>query len=118
MTLKIFRSSCYSLKYKYFKLNEDDILSIVKDYLLTQLDLEQSQGKLGIVQANNGVIHVVAAFGEADNDSIQNLDLKVLANEIELNGPISALDDSFHMNLREANEQLQKLLEKLENEGI
>lgn len=107
------------MKHNYFKLNEDDILHIVKDYLLSQLDLEQSQGNLGIVQAGDGAIHVVAAFGEVDDDSVEELDLPSLANEIALNGPISSLDDSFHMNLNsaEAKEQLQKLLEKLENEG-
>lgn len=51
--LKILRRSCYSLKHNYFRLNENDILSIVKDYLLAQLDIEQSQGKLEIIQTEN-----------------------------------------------------------------
>lgn len=120
MILKILRRSCYSLKHNYFRLNEDDILHIVKNYLFSHLDLETSQGNLGIVQADDGTIHLVAAFGEADDDYIQKLELQSLANEVALNGPISSLGDSFHMNLNsaEAKEQLQKLLDKLEDEGI
>lgn len=106
------------MKHNYFKLNEDDILSIVKDYLLTQLDYNQSQGNLALVQSENNEIHLIAAFGEVSDNSIQNLDLKNLANTISLNGPISSLQNEFHTKSSEAKTVLHNLIEKLENEGI
>ena len=100
------------MKHNYFKLNEDDILSIVKEYLLTQLVYNQSQGNLALVQSENNEIHLVAAFGEVNDDSIQNLDLKNLASTISLNGPISSLKDEFQFKLNspEAKTALQKYL--------
>ncbi|MER2119519.1 MAG: hypothetical protein ABS935_04580 [Solibacillus sp.] len=108
------------MKHNYFKLNEDDIISILKDYLLTQLDYNQSQGNLALVQSENNEIQLIAAFGEASDDSIHKLDLKNLASTIPLNGPISALMDEsqFNLNSPEAKTALEKFIEKLENEGI
>ena len=107
------------MKHNYFKLNEDDILSIVKEYLFIQLNYNQSQGNMALVQSENNEIHIVAAFGEVNDDSIQNLDLKNLASTISLNGPISSLKDEFQFNLNspEAKTALQKFIGKLENEG-
>ena len=50
MSLNIHKSIVTNFNHIYFKLNEDDILHIVKGYLLTQLDLEQSSGTLNFVQ--------------------------------------------------------------------
>lgn len=106
------------MKHNYFKLSDDDILSIVKEYLLTQLDYNQSQGNMALVQSENNEIHIVAAFGEVNDDSIQNLDLKNLASTISLNRPISSLKKEFQFNLNspEAKTALQKFIGKLENE--
>ena len=67
MNLNIYESS--------FTLWSIDILHIVKGYLLTQLDLEQSSGTLDFVQFENGDIQVVAAFDEISDGSIQDLNL-------------------------------------------
>ena len=108
------------MKNRYFKLNEDDILHIVKDYLLTQLDWEQSLGTLDFVHSENGDIQVVAAFGGIADDSIQALNLQAIAHKINFNGPVSSLDESFLIDLEspEMKQKLQKLLEKLKDDEI
>ncbi len=111
MSLNIHESSVTNLNHIYFKLNKDDILHIVKGYLLTQLDLEQSSGTLDFVQSENS---------EISYDSIQDLNLQALANKINLNGPVSSLDESFliDFNSPEMKQKLQKLLEKLKDGEI
>lgn len=120
MSLNIHGSIVTNFNHIYFKLNEEDILHIVKGYLLTQFDLEQSSGTLDFVQSENDDIQVVAAFGEISDDSIQDLNLQALANSINLNGPVSSLDESFliDFNSPDMKQKLQKLLEKLKDGEI
>lgn len=88
--------------------------------MLNQLDYKESKGNLALIQSENHEIHLIAVFGEVNDHSIQKLDLKNLASTISLNGPVSSLKEEFQFNLNspEAKAELQKLIEKLENEGI
>ncbi|MFF5996085.1 hypothetical protein AAGS61_15235 [Lysinibacillus sp. KU-BSD001] len=108
------------MKHSYFKLNEEDILHIVKDFLLQQLNSEQSQGNLALVQASKDELHLVAAFSNIEDDSIQQLDLQSLGKTIDYNGPISSLTDSNFIDTSstETKEKVQQLLQKLKDEGI
>lgn len=103
---------------KYFKLNEDDILSIVKDYLLEQMEFETSQGHLNLVITPEGDINLLAAFSNLEDDSIQQIDLQEVGNQIDYNGPVSSLKNSSYIDLNnpETKERIQKLLAQLEDE--
>ena len=120
VSIKFIRAMNLNIYESSFTIWSIDILHIVKGYLLTQLDLEQSSGTLDFVQSENGDIQVVAAFGEISDDSIQNLNLQALANKINWNGPVSSLDESFliDFNSPKVKQKLQKLLEKLKDGEI
>lgn len=110
---------CYSLNHKYFKLNEDDILSIVKDYVIEQMEVDTSQANLKLVTTPEGEINLVAVVGKLEeDDSIEQLDLQEIGNHIDYNGPISSLEDSYLVNPSspETKKVIQKLLEKLQDE--
>ena len=104
--------------YKYFKFNEDDILSIVKDYLLEQMAFNTSQGRLNLVINPEGDINLIAAFSNLEDDLIQQIDLQEVGNQMDFNGPVSSLKDSFYIDPSnpEMKEVIQKLLAKLEDE--
>lgn len=60
-----------------------------------------------MIQSEEHDIYLVATFGEANDDFIQELDLKNLASNISLNGPVSSLKDEFllHLNSPETNSE-------------
>ena len=51
-------------KRQYFKLNEDDILGIVSDYLSTQVDFETFKSRLAFVENEDNEYRIIAAYGE------------------------------------------------------
>lgn len=118
MISKILRRLCCSLNHKYFKLSEEDILSIIKDYVIEQLGTDTSQVKLKLVAAPEGGVNLVAAVGNIEDDSLAQVDLQEIGNQIDYNGPVSSLSDSFLVNpgSSETKELIQKLLEKLQDE--
>ncbi|WP_413363465.1 hypothetical protein [Lysinibacillus sp. 3P01SB] len=102
----------------YNKIKEGDILSIVKDYLIEQKKIETAQVNLKLVTTPEGDSNLVAAVGKLEDNSIEQVDLQEIEKQINYNGPISSLDDSFLVNpsSSETKEFMQKLLEKLQDE--
>lgn len=99
-------------------MKEGDILSIVKDYLNEQTEIETAQVNLKLVTTPEGDSYLVGAVGKLEDDSIEQVDLQEIGKQINYNGPISSLEDSFLVDpsSSETKEFMQKLLEKLQDE--
>ena len=63
-------------KHQYFKLNEDDILGIVSDYLSTQVDFDTFNSRLAFVENEDNEYRIIAAYVELEDESIDEIDLK------------------------------------------
>lgn len=100
------------------KIKEGDILSIVKDYLIEQTKIENAQVNLKLVTTPEGDSNLVGAVGKLDYDSIEQVDFQEIGKQINYNGPISSLDDSFLVNPSSSETKgfMQKLLKKLQDE--
>lgn len=76
--------------YTYFKLNRDDILSIVKDQLAHEVDFKDGHSALlNFIEDEEG-LRIVAVFGELESD-VNHVDLNEVDKKIAYNGHFSTL---------------------------
>ena len=103
-------------KRHYFKLNEDDILNIVNDYINSTMEDSTCQTRLQFLSDEGHTI--IAVTGELDDIALANLDLKEYAKTVEYNGEYSKLTSDYFIDLEKPNDakQLIDLLARLENE--
>ncbi len=103
-----------SQEYQYFKLNRDDILSIVKDYLANEVTFKDGHTSTLNFMGNNEGIRIVAVFGDIDSTNIEQIDLEEIDKKIEFNGPWSTIPpEGFINNL--SSEEIQDIVKKSKN---
>lgn len=106
-------------KRQYFKLNEDDILGIVSDYLSTQVDFETFKSRLAFVENEDNEYRIIAAYGELEDESIDEIDFEVLDKTLKFNGERSTMPKEFQIEVTnpEKNAILQRLITTLDLES-
>ncbi len=105
-------------KHQYFKLNEDDILSIISDYLNKQVKFETYNSRLAFVENENNEYRILAAYGELEDKSIDEIDFEVLDKILPFNGQRSTMPKEFLIDITNSEQKamLQKLIAKLDTE--
>lgn len=97
-------------RHAYFKLNSDDILSIVKDELAKEVDFQEGHtAKLNFIENEKG-LRIVAVFGDLD-DSLKDIDLHEVDKEIDFNGYYSSRPEENHIEYTE--EERKRMIKKL-----
>lgn len=106
-------------KRQYFKLNEDDILGIVSDYLSTQVDFETFKSRLAFVENEDNEYRIIAAYGELEDESIDEIDFEVLDKTLKFNGARSTMPKEFQIDVTNPEQRaiLQRLTTKLNTES-
>lgn len=96
--------------YTYFKLNRDDILSIVKDQLAHEVDFKDGHSaQLDFIEDEEG-LRVVAVFGELECD-VNHIDLNEVDKKISYNGHFSTL--SKEADLRQlSKEEVEAIIKR------
>ena len=105
-------------KHQYFKLTEDDILGIVSDYLSEQVTFQTFHSRLEFIENEENEIRIIAAYGEFDDESINEIDFEALDKILPFNGERSTMPKEFLIDPTnpEHKAKIQKLIAKLENE--
>jgi hypothetical protein len=103
---------------QFYKLNEEDILDIINDYLSQKSNYKTLQSKLLLLGTPNKDLRVLAAITPCMNEQIDNLDLAEIDENIDYNGEHSSLSHSTSIDTTDIGTQsmIKKLLEKLEDE--
>lgn len=103
-------------EFQYFKLNSDDILSIVKDDLARQVEMsnkaefkEGHTAKLNFIEDENG-LRIVAVFSGID-DSLKDVDLNEIDKEIDFNGYYSSSPKETNIEMTE--EERKRMMKRL-----
>lgn len=96
------------MKRQYFKLNEDDILGIVSDYLSTQVAFETFDSKLQFIENEQGDYRIIAAYGELEDEGIASLDFEKLDEELDFNGERSMMKTGIDRNSPEVKQMIEK----------
>ncbi len=73
------------LKRKFFKLNIDDVMEIVSEYLATSEGFECFSTNTKIVE-ENGKWYMVIAIGNLEDKGIDYINMEELSQKIEYNG--------------------------------
>lgn len=98
-------------RHAYFKLNSDDILSIVKDELAKEVDFQEGHtAKLNFIEDEKG-LRIVAVFGDLD-DSLKDVDLHEVDKEIDFNGYYSSRPEENHIEYTEERKRMIKKLSR------
>ncbi len=102
----------------YFKLSADDVLSIVNDYLEEKISWGAYNSKLSFILDDDKDIRVIAAYGDMNDQSIDTINLEELDKEIDFNGEVSTLPDSFLLNPQDfqTREKVRKRIEELKKD--
>ncbi|MFJ8264278.1 hypothetical protein ACIQ4I_20440 [Rummeliibacillus sp. NPDC094406] len=105
-------------KHQYFKLSEDDILGIISDYLSEQVNFGTFNSRIEFVENENNEYRIIAAYGEIDDESIDEIDFKVLDETLQFNGERSTMPKEFLIDITNAEHKakIQKLIAKLDTE--
>lgn len=98
-------------RYVYFKLNSDDILSIVKDRLAKEIDFKDGHSAVLNFVGDEKDLRIVAVFSDVDDD-LEQIDLNEIDKEIDFNGDLSAMSEAGNIkNL--TDEERKKIIKKL-----
>lgn len=96
-------------QHEYFKLNSDDILSIVKDRLAQEVEFKDGHSAiLNFIEDEKG-LRIVAVFSDLDDD-LEKIDLNEIDKEIDFNGDISSMPEEG--NLRNLSDEERKRIIK------
>lgn len=87
-----------SKKRKIFKLNEDDILDIVTEYLAGEYSYDTYQSMALITGDPGENLRVVAVIGDFDDEEMNQLDLEKLDQKIDYNGTITHIEEHHYVN--------------------
>ena len=103
-------------KRQYFKLNEDDILGIVSDYLSTQVDFNTFNSRVSFVENEDNEYRIIAAYGELEDESIDEIDFEVLDKTLKFNSERSTMTKEFQRDVTNPEQKaiLQRLITKLD----
>ena len=72
-------------KRQYFKLNEEDILGIVLDYLNTKVDFATFNSRIAFVENEDNESRIIATYGELEDELINEIDFKALDKTLTFN---------------------------------
>ncbi|RIJ62891.1 hypothetical protein CW357_17450 [Rummeliibacillus sp. TYF005] len=98
-------------RHVYFKLNSDDILSIVKDRLAKDVKFKDGHSAVLNFLGDEKNLRIVAVFSDVDDD-LEQIDLNEIDKEIDFNGDLSTMSDAGNIrNL--TDEEREKIIKKL-----
>lgn len=73
-------------KIELYKLNQDDILEILTEYLAQLNGLDTFSSKAIIIGTPNKDLRVITAVGELEEENLYSLDLEEVDRKIDFNG--------------------------------